>query len=350
MDQILLLPSADLLPQLMGSMGLHKKMIEERLPIQLLQDPQGLRIHGDSAFEVERGVHLLSRMLQLLEQGIEMTDQLVSYLAERERVGDRKTIEAYAPDCVCVSAKGKPILPKTLGQSQYIEQMKQHTVTFCTGPAGTGKTYLAVALAVQAFRNHEVDRLILTRPAVEAGEKLGFLPGDLQMKVDPYMRPLYDALHELMGPDTYQKNLEKGLIEVSPLAYMRGRTLDHAFIILDEAQNTTPEQMKMFLTRIGFGSRVVVTGDPTQVDLSGDKPSGLLDAKRVLKGIEDLAFVSLQAEDVVRNRMVQAIIQAYDRADRKRVSEKSHSVSRKEQSVHLDRFSQERRMPKDRKR
>ncbi len=223
----------------------------------------------------------------------------------------------YTPDCVCVTAKGRPIRSKTLGQKAYVQAIRNNEITFAIGPAGTGKTFLAVAMAVNAFRAHEVSRIILTRPAVEAGEKLGFLPGDLQNKVDPYMRPLYDALHELMGVDHYLRNLEKGLIEVSPLAYMRGRTLDEAFIILDEAQNTTPEQMKMFLTRLGFNSRAVVTGDITQIDLPFDKKSGLKEAQRILQGVEGLAFVSLTQRDVVRNVLVQRIIRAYEKSGEK---------------------------------
>jgi phosphate starvation-inducible PhoH-like protein len=250
-------------------------------------------------------------------QGHEVNLQLVTYLTDSARQGLMDQVASYSPDSVCVTAKGRPIRSKTLGQKNYVEAISKNDITFAIGPAGTGKTFLAVAMAVNAFRAQQVSRIILTRPAVEAGEKLGFLPGDLQTKVDPYMRPLYDALHELMGTDQYLKNLEKGLIEVSPLAYMRGRTLDEAFIILDEAQNTTPEQMKMFLTRLGFGSKAVVTGDITQIDLPRDKRSGLIEARRILQRVEGLSFVELTKRDVVRNPLVQRIIAAYEKAGMK---------------------------------
>ena len=225
--------------------------------------------------------------------------------------------DGYLSDCVCLTARGRQIKSKTLGQKLYVDAIKQNNIVFGIGPAGTGKTFLAVAMAATAFRNKEVNRIILTRPAVEAGEKLGFLPGDLQNKVDPYLRPLYDGLYEIMGGETYQKYLERGMIEVAPLAYMRGRTLDDSFIILDEAQNTTPEQMKMFLTRIGFGSKVVVTGDITQIDLPGDKKSGLREVTKILKGIKGIEFVYLGEKDVVRHELVQKIIKAYEAYDKK---------------------------------
>ena len=233
--------------------------------------------------------------------------------------GNDDKISAMAQDVVCVTAKGKPIKAKTLGQQKYLKAIAKNTITIGVGPAGTGKTYLAVAQAVSAFRAKEVDRIILTRPAVEAGERLGFLPGDLQNKVDPYLRPLYDALFDMLGPDTYSKYLERGNIEVAPLAYMRGRTLDNSFIILDEAQNTTREQMKMFLTRLGFGSKMVITGDITQIDLPGDKPSGLKEAMRVLEDVEDIAICRLTASDVVRHALVQKIVAAYDQYEKTRL-------------------------------
>jgi phosphate starvation-inducible PhoH-like protein len=226
--------------------------------------------------------------------------------------GNEEKVETLSQDCVCITAKGKPIKPKTLGQKNYIKALTDNTITLGVGPAGTGKTYLAVAMAVKAFRENTVNRIILTRPAVEAGEKLGFLPGDLQNKVDPYLRPLYDALFDMLGSENYQKYLERGNIEVAPLAYMRGRTLDDSFIILDEAQNTTPEQMKMFLTRMGFNSRAVITGDITQIDLPSTQRSGLIEAMKVLKNIDDIAIVQLNEKDVVRHHLVQKIIKAYE--------------------------------------
>ena len=251
-------------------------------------------------------------LLNLSSRGEAINTQMVRYIIGLVGDGDEEKIPELAGDVVCITVKGKPIKAKTLGQKKYIEAIKKHVITLGVGPAGTGKTYLAVAAAVSAFRQKSISRIILTRPAVEAGEKLGFLPGDLQTKVDPYLRPLYDALFEMLGPETYARNLEKGNIEVVPLAYMRGRTLDDSFIILDEAQNTSKEQMKMFLTRMGFGSKVVINGDVTQVDLPRDKVSGLKDAMRVLKNVEGVAQCLLTEKDVVRHIMVQRIIKAYD--------------------------------------
>ena len=247
-----------------------------------------------------------------------ITEQNVRYIINLVKAGNEEHINDIARDVLCVTAKGKPIKPKTLGQKRYVDAIKKNTITLGIGPAGTGKTYLAVAAAVAAFRDKQVNRIILTRPAVEAGERLGFLPGDLQSKVDPYLRPLYDALFDMLGAETYQKYLERGNIEVAPLAYMRGRTLDDSFIILDEAQNTSREQMKMFLTRMGFGSKVVITGDITQIDLPGDKPSGLKEAMKVLKGVEGVSICQLGKADVVRHVMVQRIIEAYARFEEKK--------------------------------
>lgn len=315
MDKLIRIEKAQLLPELFGALGSHLDLLQSEFKVTVLQVPEGLRIVGEQAEQVDCASQILARLIQHRNNGIEVTPQLVSYLISVTRAGDRETLLKFHPDAICLNAKGKPIVAKTKGQSDYVKAIQKAEVTFGIGPAGTGKTFLAVALAVEAFRQHRVDRIILTRPAVEAGEKLGFLPGDLQMKVDPYMRPLYDALHELMGAEQYLKNQERGLIEVSPLAYMRGRTLDHAFIILDEAQNTTPEQMKMFLTRIGFGSKVVVTGDLTQIDLPGQRPSGLQEARRILQGVGGIQFIELTPEDVVRNGIVQAIIRAYEKAE-----------------------------------
>ena len=247
-----------------------------------------------------------------MEKGEVINDQRVRYVMDLVRDGSSEQVAKIAGDVICITAKGRPLKPKTLGQKKYVESIRTNTVTLGIGPAGTGKTYLAVAMAVQAFKAHEINRIILTRPAVEAGEKLGFLPGDLQNKVDPYLRPLYDALFDMLGAETFQKYQEKGNIEVAPLAYMRGRTLDDSFIILDEAQNTTPEQMKMFLTRLGFNSKAVITGDITQIDLPGDKVSGLKEAMRVLRGVEGIQICRLGEADVVRHVIVQRIIKAYE--------------------------------------
>ena len=248
-----------------------------------------------------------------MEKGEIINDQRVRYVMDLVRDGSSEQVAKIAGDVICITAKGRPLKPKTLGQKKYVESIRTNTVTLGIGPAGTGKTYLAVAMAVQAFKAHEINRIILTRPAVEAGEKLGFLPGDLQNKVDPYLRPLYDALFDMLGAETFQKYQEKGNIEVAPLAYMRGRTLDDSFIILDEAQNTTPEQMKMFLTRLGFNSKAVITGDITQIDLPDSKKSGLIEAQRVLREVEDIAIVTFTEKDVVRHKIVQDIIKAYER-------------------------------------
>jgi len=252
-------------------------------------------------------------------------EQRVRYLITLVKEGNDAQVAQMAKDVVCITAKGKPIKAKTVGQQEYMKAIMKHTVTIGVGPAGTGKTYLAVAAAVAAFRERTVNRIILTRPAVEAGERLGFLPGDLQNKVDPYLRPLYDALYDMLGAETFQKYQERGSIEVAPLAYMRGRTLDDSFIILDEAQNTTKEQMKMFLTRLGFGSKIVITGDATQIDLPADKTSGLKDAIRVLEGVQDIAVCKLTSADVVRHALVQQIINAYEKADKRQENIKSNT-------------------------
>lgn len=252
-------------------------------------------------------------LLTLINRGEALSEQNVRYVLSLVEEGSEDKIHALTADCICITSRGKPVKPKTLGQKRYIEAIQHNTIVLGVGPAGTGKTYLAVAMAVTAFRAKEVNRIILTRPAVEAGEKLGFLPGDLQHKVDPYLRPLYDALFDMLGAENFQKYQERGNIEVAPLAYMRGRTLDDSFIILDEAQNTTNEQMKMFLTRLGFNSKIVVTGDITQVDLPDGKRSGLVEVMRILKGIDDIACVTFTEKDVVRHRLVQDIIKAYER-------------------------------------
>ena len=319
MEKIIELQTAGLAAEVLGSYNKNSQALEKRFDVSIEPHPAGLRISGEEE-EVQKAEVILRRLVELAQGGIPVTDQLAAYLSDTARNGHMDQVSTYKPGWVALNSKGKPIRSKTAGQTKYIDAIRNHTITFATGPAGTGKTYLAVALAVNAFRSHEVDRIILTRPAVEAGEKLGFLPGDLQMKVDPYMRPLYDALQDLMGAEHYLKNMERNLIEVSPLAYMRGRTLDNAFIILDEAQNTTPEQMKMFLTRIGFNSRVVVTGDITQIDLEAGQHSGLIEVRRILKKVEGISFVDLDKSDIVRNSIVQKIIEAYENHEGKRTS------------------------------
>ncbi|MBS7365236.1 MAG: PhoH family protein [Clostridia bacterium] len=299
-----------------GSFDQNLRIIESELGVKVLDRDNKIHVCGEeeSAMLAEKAINGL---LTLAARGENIDAQNVRYILKLVAEGKESKIDELAGDVVCITSKGKPVKAKTLGQKSYCEAIANNTVTLGVGPAGTGKTYLAVAAAVAAFRAEEVNRIILTRPAVEAGERLGFLPGDLQSKVDPYLRPLYDALFEMLGAETYQKYLERGNIEVAPLAYMRGRTLDDSFIILDEAQNTSGEQMKMFLTRIGFGSKAVITGDITQIDLPADKVSGLKTAMKVLDGIEDIAICKLTGADVVRHRLVQKIIEAYEEYDNK---------------------------------
>ena len=298
-----------------GSFDENIKRIEEAFNVQITNRESELKVTGDEE-SVDKAVRTLNGLLMLAAKGDVIDDQRVRYLITLSTEGKEDQINQIAKDVVCITAKEKPIVAKTVGQQKYMKAIFKNTVTVGVGPAGTGKTYLAVAAAVAAFRERTVNRIILTRPAVEAGERLGFLPGDLQNKVDPYLRPLYDALYDMLGAETFQKYQERGSIEVAPLAYMRGRTLDDSFIILDEAQNTTKEQMKMFLTRLGFGSKIVITGDITQIDLPTDKDSGLIDAIRVLDGVNDIAICKLTSADVVRHALVQEIINAYERADK----------------------------------
>ena len=300
-----------------GSFDENIRLLEKEFNVTVTNRDGELRISGE-AEDVMHAAKAVQAMLTLSSRGEALGEQNVRYIIDMVRTGKEEQISELAGDVLCISAKGRPVKPKTLGQKEYIASVLKNTVTIGVGPAGTGKTYLAVAAAVQAFREKQVNRIILTRPAVEAGERLGFLPGDLQSKVDPYLRPLYDALFDMLGAETYQKYLERGNIEVAPLAYMRGRTLDDSFIILDEAQNTSREQMKMFLTRMGFGSKVVITGDITQIDLPGDKPSGLKEAMKVLKGVEGVSICQLSKADVVRHVMVQRIIEAYARFEEKK--------------------------------
>ena len=301
-----------------GSFDENIKIIEHELSISVVNRDGSLKIAGENGENVIYGVKAIEGLLELSGRGEPINEQNVRYVLQLVKSGQEDKIGEVARDVLCVTAKGKPIKAKTLGQKRYVDAIKKSTVTLGIGPAGTGKTYLAVAAAVAAFRAGQVNRIILTRPAVEAGERLGFLPGDLQSKVDPYLRPLYDALFDMLGTETYNKYLERGNIEVAPLAYMRGRTLDDSFIILDEAQNTSREQMKMFLTRLGFGSKIVITGDITQIDLPADKVSGLREAMRVLKGVEDISICRLTESDVVRHVLVQRIIKAYEEDEERR--------------------------------
>ena len=295
-----------------GSFDENIKRIEEALGVQIINRGNELKISGDEVM-TDKAARTLEGLLALASKGETIDEQRVRYLITLVNEGNDDQVAQMAKDVVCITAKGKPIKAKTVGQQHYMKAIMKNTITIGVGPAGTGKTYLAVAAAVAAFREKKVNRIILTRPAVEAGERLGFLPGDLQNKVDPYLRPLYDALYDMLGAETFQKYQERGSIEVAPLAYMRGRTLDDSFIILDEAQNTTREQMKMFLTRLGFGSQIVITGDVTQIDLPDDKVSGLKDAIRVLEGVKDIAICRLTSADVVRHALLQEIINAYER-------------------------------------
>ena len=299
---------------LFGNYDENIHIIENEFNVKVLSRDNEIRIVGQAS-DVEKVGMIIRNLLSTAARGDFITKQNVNYLVRLAKEEGMDEVRDYHPDCICITARGKQIKSKTNGQKRYVAAIKENPIVFGIGPAGTGKTFLAVAMAVTALKNKEVNRIILTRPAVEAGEKLGFLPGDLQNKVDPYLRPLYDALYEMIGAETYQKYLERGTIEVAPLAYMRGRTLDDSFIILDEAQNTTPEQMKMFLTRIGFGSRAVVTGDITQIDLPGDKKSGLKEVTKVLRDIPGIEFIYLSEKDVVRHELVQKIIKAYEKYD-----------------------------------
>jgi len=295
-----------------GKLDQNIRKIEEAYGVVIVNRGEHIQITGDKADKAEA---VLQKIAAFAQKGEVIGDQQVNYLISSQGDADFAQIEKINDDTVCITNAGRPVKPKTMGQKKYLDQIRKNTIVFAVGPAGTGKTYLAMAMAITAFRNQDVQRIILTRPAIEAGEKLGFLPGDLQQKVDPYLRPLYDALHDIMGAENFQKNLEKGAIEVAPLAYMRGRTLDNSFIVLDEAQNTTPEQMKMFLTRIGFGSKAVITGDITQIDLPDNGKSGLKDAVAILNDVEDIGLSELTARDVVRHPLVQKIINAYEKRE-----------------------------------
>lgn len=314
-EQIINVDSMDQALSLFGSFDENIRFIEKEFSVDIINRGGALKVCGDVE-QVAKAVKAIEGLIMLINKGEVLNEQNVRYCISLVNDGNDDKLSSIASDCICITMSGKPIKPKTLGQKKYIDKISNNTIVFGVGPAGTGKTYLAVAMAVKAFRAKEVNRIILTRPAVEAGEKLGFLPGDLQQKVDPYLRPLYDALFDMLGADNFQKYQEKGSIEVAPLAYMRGRTLDDSFIILDEAQNTTPEQMKMFLTRLGFNSKIVVTGDVTQIDLPDGKKSGLKEAVKILKGVEDIETVRFSEKDVVRHRLVQDIIKAYEKNEK----------------------------------
>ena len=311
-----------------GQFDVFAKKIERTLHVTLIARDGKVKILGDER-NVERAERTLTQLTELSRRGNVMQEQNVDYTLSLTMDDSTESVLEIDKDLICYTLQGKPIKPKTLGQKKYVDAIREDMITFGLGPAGTGKTYLAMAMAITAFKQNEVGRIILTRPAIEAGEKLGFLPGDLQSKIDPYLRPLYDALYQIMGAESFQKNSEKGLIEVAPLAYMRGRTLDNAFIILDEAQNTTPAQMKMFLTRIGFGSKVVITGDSTQKDLPSGQTSGLDVAINVVKNIDGISICQLTSRDVVRHPLVQKIVKAYEDYEQKTELKKKRSKDRR---------------------
>ena len=311
-EQVLQIEKIEQVLILFGNADQNAKIIEEHFGVHLVCRGTEVKITGESE-AVSKAQRTVDTLLAMIAKDGTLSEQNVRYVITLVEQGSEQSMVQMNNSCIAVTVKGKPVKPKTLGQKKYTDAIQNNTITFGIGPAGTGKTYLAVAMAVRAFRDEQVSRIILTRPAVEAGEKLGFLPGDLQDKVDPYLRPLYDAMFDMMGPENFQRNMEKGCIEVAPLAYMRGRTLDDSFITLDEAQNTTPEQMKMFLTRLGFNSKAIVTGDVTQIDLPNAGRSGLIEAVKVLKNIDDIAIMRLTEKDVVRHKLVQDIITAYER-------------------------------------
>ena len=311
-EQVLQIERIEDVLTLFGNADQNVKIIEEHFGVNIVCRGTEVKITGEPE-AVSKAQRTVDTLLAMIAKDGNLSEQNVRYVITLVEQGSEQSMAQMNNSCIAVTVKGKPVKPKTLGQKKYIDAIQNNTITFGIGPAGTGKTYLAVAMAVRAFRDEQVSRIILTRPAVEAGEKLGFLPGDLQDKVDPYLRPLYDAMFDMTGPENFQRNMEKGTIEVAPLAYMRGRTLDDSFIILDEAQNTTPEQMKMFLTRLGFNSKAIVTGDVTQIDLPNAGRSGLVEAVKVLKNIDDIAIMRLTEKDVVRHKLVQDIIAAYEK-------------------------------------
>lgn len=328
-NRIVKTETAEMTARVFGSYDKNARAVENAFSVRIHNRASGngdaIVISGGSADDMSRAAKAISYLLEIAKRDEQVTDQQTAYIISMLKDGNEEELSGYGEDCICVTAKGKPIKAKTAGQQKYTEKMRKNTIVFGVGPAGTGKTFLAVAMAVKALREKQVSRIILTRPAIEAGEKLGFLPGDLQSKIDPYLRPLYDALYEMLGVENYQRLVEKQVIEIAPLAYMRGRTLDDSFIILDEAQNATAEQMKMFLTRLGFGSKAVITGDPSQTDLGYGQKSGLNDATRILEGIEDIAIHRFSDRDVVRHRLVQQIILAYEQSEKNREARRDGS-------------------------
>ena len=319
----------EFISEVFGKFDENIKKLESAFSVSIVNRDDSIVISGDKD-NVEMTEKVLSAIVKDADKGENIDEQKINYYISELKEKTVEEIQEMNNDFICMSISGRPVKPKTLGQKDYADKIRKNTIVFGIGPAGTGKTYLAMAMAITAFKNNDVSRIILTRPAIEAGENLGFLPGDMQQKVDPYLRPLYDALYEIMGADQFQKNIEKGAIEVAPLAYMRGRTLDNSFIVLDEAQNTTPEQMKMFLTRIGFGSKAVITGDVTQIDLPNGKRSGLIESTKILQGIDDIEIVTLTNKDVVRHPLVQKIINAYEIYEQKKDKEKDKEQKNKD--------------------
>ena len=334
-DQLVIgISEPKVLKELFGHLDEHTKMIEEAFSVHIRQEDDGLTVKGEDGPVRQAGI-VLQNLIEAIHKQKRVDKKDVGYSIDLVRAGIEDSFTSLLDDVIVYTEMGRPIRPKTLGQKRYLDAIRSHDVVFGIGPAGTGKTYIAMANAVKAFKEKEVNRIILTRPAVEAGESLGFLPGDLQMKVDPYLRPLYDALFEILGQDAFQKYLEKGLIEVAPLAYMRGRTLDNAYVILDEAQNSTNEQMKMFLTRLGYGSKAIITGDVTQIDLPRGKQSGLKTVLKILDGVKGIEIIRLGRNDIVRHPLVQRIIDAYDRFDRekeKKAADESDQKDKKDKS------------------
>ena len=325
--------NSELTAKIFGSYDINARMLEKAFDVSLRnraeEEYDAVHISGEDAESVDTVAEAVRYLKDMAQYNDELTEQQVAYVIDMLKGGRREELASFGSDCICITTRGKPIKAKTVGQKKYVEAITKNTVVFGIGPAGTGKTFLAVAMAVKALREKQVSRIILTRPAIEAGEKLGFLPGDLQSKIDPYLRPLYDALFEMLGAENYKRQLEKGIIEIAPLAYMRGRTLDDSFIILDEAQNATPEQMKMFLTRLGFNSKAVVTGDLTQTDLPSGQKSGLATAVKILGGVDDIAVHTFTDLDVVRHKLVQRIVDAYDKFDQKRKTEQNENKKEK---------------------
>ena len=331
-EKIIPIDSAEQLSAILGSYDKNAELIEKHFNVRIAHSfgsTDSLSVSGDDERSVDLALTVINYLKRISTLGEDISEQKVEYTMSMIEDGKAEELSEFDSDCVCITAKGKPIKAKTVGQKKYVSLIKKNTLVFGIGPAGTGKTFLAVAMAVSALRRHEISRIILTRPAVEAGERLGYLPGDLQSKIDPYLRPLYDALYETMGAENYLRNVEKGIVEVAPLAYMRGRTLDDCFIILDEAQNTTPEQMKMFLTRLGNNSKAVVTGDLTQTDLPRGNRSGLKEAVSILEGIEDISIHRFSERDVVRHRLVRQIILAYDKYERERIAKSDSDKPRR---------------------